>query len=245
MKVFIRKRDISENYVDDWLVSAYAGFQTLGADISFFVDNREVEYNPEYVLVGTIDDTKAYLSKGGIKIPSPLNIPDSLFTSKLLQRKIEIKTLKQFKEETELPIFVKPYSKVKEFYSGVISHTWSRSTLFHEVDEDTMVLTSEIVDFVTEYRCFIHKGELVGIKHYSGDFKVFPDIKSIESAIKLYENQPIGFTMDFGVIYSNLGLPLTVLVECNDGWAIGNYGLDALVYAKLLRDRWFEIIKNK
>lgn len=43
--------------------------------------------------------------------------------------------------------------------------------------------------------------------------------------------------MDFGV--TNTGA--TILVEVNDGYSLGNYGLDSLLYAKLLSARWTEL----
>jgi hypothetical protein len=43
--------------------------------------------------------------------------------------------------------------------------------------------------------------------------------------------------MDFGVLEDGS----TVLVECNDGWSIGNYGLCHLKYYQMLKDRWLQI----
>ena len=36
-----------------------------------------------------------------------------------------------------------------------------------------------------------------------------------------------------------------LLVECNDFWSICNYGLDPVIYAKMLRDRWFQLTKYR
>ena len=38
------------------------------------------------------------------------------------------------------------------------------------IPDDTKILVSEVVDMESEYRCFIHKGKLVGSKNYTGDF---------------------------------------------------------------------------
>lgn len=35
----------------------------------------------------------------------------------------------------------------------------------------------------------------------------------------------------------------SVLIECNDAWSIGSYGLDPIIYTNILLKRWFEIVK--
>jgi hypothetical protein len=100
-------------------------------------------------------------------------------------------------------------------------------------------MLSNVVNIVSEYRCYVIENKLVGIKHYLGDFKIFPNVDFIEETIKNYENQPIGYTIDFGVTDQNE----TILIEVNDGWSIGNYGLRDKIYAKLLLKRWIEISK--
>jgi hypothetical protein len=102
-----------------------------------------------------------------------------------------------------------------------------------------------VVNIVSEYRCFVHKNELVGIKHYSGDFNKFPDIFTIECMIqKYYDESPVSYTLDVGLIQVGKGLYETILIEINDFWAIGGYGLDGRTYVRMLIDR-FQQIKNK
>jgi hypothetical protein len=43
--------------------------------------------------------------------------------------------------------------------------------------------------------------------------------------------------MDWGVTRDER----TLLVEVNDAYSLGSYGLDPLVYAPMLADRWFEM----
>lgn len=57
------------------------------------------------------------------------------------------------------------------------------------------------------------------------------------SAINDYKSQPAGFAMDFGVTDDGR----TLLIEVNDGFSIGCYGLDAISYAKLLSARWADL----
>ena len=37
----------------------------------------------------------------------------------------------------------------------------------------------------------------------------------------------------------------TLLIEINDGYALGNYGLQEILYAKLLSARWAELTETE
>ncbi len=54
----------------------------------------------------------------------------------------------------------------------------------------------------------------------------------------VYGTQPIGFGMDWGV--TDLGQ--TLLVEVNDGFALGNYGTKGHHYTALIECRWRELM---
>jgi hypothetical protein len=49
---------------------------------------------------------------------------------------------------------------------------------------------------------------------------------------------PIACALDFGVSADGR----TLLIEANDAFALGAYGLDAVVYANMLEDRWLQIV---
>jgi hypothetical protein len=59
----------------------------------------------------------------------------------------------------------------------------------------------------------------------------------VEHCIRDYISQPAGYVMDFGVTDKGE----TVLIEVNDGFSIGSYGLFHIDYAKLLAARWAEL----
>lgn len=253
----------------DFFYSAFEGFDHAGNKIIFFEDINEVpkrknKYGFPPLVVAFIEDTIKFFLNCGISAPMPLDIPDQLLS--FANRKVEVKTLREFKEDTELPIFVKPHSRYKAFSSGVIKETSSRKTLFNHddlgkpLDEDMLVLTSEVVDMVSEYRCFIKKGEIVGIRHYQGDCTIFPDVEVIKDAIDAYKSAPIAYSLDFAVVKktipslsSKLGFESgkqydeyyyqTSLIEVQDMWSIGSYGLHSDIYVSMLKLRWFEIFK--
>ena len=48
---------------------------------------------------------------------------------------------------------------------------------------------------------------------------------------------PAAYGLDFGVTADGR----TLLVEANDGFALGCYGLDPVIYAEMLEARWCEL----
>lgn len=67
------------------------------------------------------------------------------------------------------------------------------------------------------------------------------DSNIITNCLNDYKEQPSGFTLDFGVTDDGR----TLLIEVNDAFSLGCYGLDPLAYAKLLETRWAELTKNR
>lgn len=52
-----------------------------------------------------------------------------------------------------------------------------------------------------------------------------------------FSDAPNGYGIDFGVTDDGR----TLLIEVNDGYALGSYGMYYLDYAKLLSARWAEL----
>ncbi len=76
---------------------------------------------------------------------------------------------------------------------------------------------------------------------YQGDWRAHYDYKIIEKVVESFTNAPAGYSLDFGLTQDGRLL----LVEANDGYALGNYGLFYVDYAKLLSARWAELTGQK
>jgi ATP-grasp domain, R2K clade family 2 len=109
-----------------------------------------------------------------------------------------------------------------------------------EVPPDFPLLCQTPVKFLSEWRVFIAHGHVLGINQYQGDPFTFPNPNIMRLAIGAYTNAPAGYCADFGMLASGE----TVLVEVNDGYALGNAGLLASLYAELLRARWVEMMQS-
>lgn len=235
-KIYIQK--FGGQFIGDYAYAAYEGFDfKRDYKIICFEDIMEVPLSPFNLVVGCIEDTTKYLQMLGKEVPKPLNIPDEL--KSFTKRNYEVMTMGKFKKSTTLPIFVKPHDTLKYFPAGVLTKQSSIDTFFNDIPDDFKVLTSEVLDIVTEYRGFVRKGHLVGLKNYIGDFLTFPDTSIILQAIDHYKSAPKSYTIDFGVTSTGE----TILIECNDGWSVGSYGLDGEIYAGFLMDRWVELVK--
>lgn len=93
--------------------------------------------------------------------------------------------------------------------------------------KDFPVICSEVVDFVSEYRCFVKYGEILDVRHYRRNWSKAPSREVIEQAIAAYSGAPAGYAADFGVTSDGR----TLLVEVNDSYSLCPYGLRPELYA--------------
>ena len=256
-KVYINT--IFGQFPDEWAYAAWQGFKNKNNEFYDYeihlFENKDISnipFSDNVIVVADIDLTRKYFKLHGINEPTPFNIPDSLNKPEYIGRNIKIMTAQEFIDDRTFPIFVKPHSKLKQFSSGVLSTQQLKRIEFNQndVQSDDLVLTSNVVDILSEYRCFVRRGKVVGVKHYQGDFSVFPDLSILDKMIKDWKDAPLAYTLDIGVIEVDPGYhePIeqkTILVEAQDMWSIGHYGLDCREYATCLQTRWMQLIKNR
>lgn len=135
--------------------------------------------------------------------------------------------------------FIKPLEDTKLF-TGFVAASEIDFIRLQDLQNDTKVLISEVIDIKSEFRCFVNRKTLIDVKQYNGDFKIFPDINIIEQAIQDFTNQPISYTLDFAKLKDGS----MELIEINDGYSLGYCGIHPYSYCRLLEDRWFEIINK-
>ena len=223
--------------IDDWAFTAYLGFKARGCTIIFFDDIQEVPVNKNTIVIANIDDTLWYFKQLGVELPLPLNIPPDI--KKYAARETSEMTLKNFKESTGVPVFVKPLHKMTAFPAGVITKMASLKELFYGISDDTAVMVSEYREIISEWRGFVINGSLQALHWYAGSFKNIPDVSLMEAAIRSFHSAPAGYSIDFGITADRK----SILIECNDGWSLGSYGCDPKIYCNLLINRWAEIVK--
>jgi hypothetical protein len=226
-------------YISKWplINMGYEIIPFNGENIDRCFNQFTIDPNTD-ICIGSVEATVKFFELCGVSIPKYIGYPESLRS--FLSRKI-IKTT--FNDSgNDYPYFVKPSDDVKLFTGDIIKSDKDKQMLldFNFCDVNTPIYKSEIVDFVSEYRIFVSKGEIRGIKHYRGDFKKFIDIDIVRSMVELYKDCPSAFTLDVGLTSDGR----TLLVEVNDMWAIGSYGLDGNTYALLCVRRMKEILRK-
>ena len=217
------------------------GAEIKGIETISFIDSSEIKYSPYNVLVGSVEMLKKYFELNGLKVPSA--IPLDVFPSKILGRNIDVAHSTNLNILTNYPYFIKPANDIKAFTGMVVNDIDDYKMFSNNYQGDVYV--QEVVNIVSEWRVYIEKSqirghEIIGCKHYSGDDLIFPNKQFIEKVFKhLIDELPNynSFTIDIGILDDGKN----IVVEANDAWAIGNYGLDAEIYYNFIRKRFFQI----
>lgn len=225
----------SEEYVSENVFCAFYGFSILGWEtIPFKSDEIPDELRSGDVVVAGIGTFKKAIEKLGLTCPNEVDYPPEL--EEYYGRKIWSDNLKNvYFNQENWPIFVKP--KRQKLFTGKYIKT-TRDVIGLSADETIDVWCSEPVDFVSEWRCFVRYGQILDVRNYKGDWNIVPNKAIVESAIKNFTSQTAGYGIDFGVTKEGR----TLVVEVNDGFSLGSYGLAPIKYAQLLTARWFELM---
>ncbi len=78
----------------------------------------------------------------------------------------------------------------------------------------------------------------MNVAHYLGEPVWFPNPNVMRAALDAFYECPIAFGMDWGVTEQGD----TLLVEVNDGFALGNYGVRRFQYTAMIEARWRELM---
>jgi len=230
-RVFIQKENgeiVNENaYV------AYYGFNKLGYEIYFYEETPPKDLYSSDIVVGWIKCVKTALKNIGITPPGEIDYPEDLM--EFFGRKIWKSNLSKIKEE-DYPVFIKP--QVGKYFNGKLVTKFSDMIGFkYEAKGGCDIWCSEPVNFLVEYRVFIRYGQILGARKYKGNPFLSIDEKVVRKAIEKFKDIPAGCSMDFGLTDDGR----TLLVEVNDGYALGSYGLYPTLYAKMVAARWAEL----
>lgn len=222
--------------------TAWRGFLSKGYPLDFFehddLTQHRLRLDRLTLVVGGTVTVHTALRQIGVPVPPPLNIPTSL--SEFAGRRVWEATLgdvrRSLRAAPASAVFLKPLVATKSFAGGVF--TAEELHRVQHLDDDLRVQAAEPVSFASEWRHFVRRGRVVGLAHYKGDWAVAPDAEVVRQAVARHSPAPAAYSLDFGVTTAGR----TLLVEANDAFALGAYGLDATAYADMLEDRWMELV---
>jgi hypothetical protein len=236
MRVFIHLGQESGYRSFNFVVAA-EGFHELGWEVVGYEDAATIlpQLEREDVVVDFMHQSARALARLGIAPPDLPTYPAAL--SEFLGREIWPSTINTIAARPELwPVFVKPRDETKKF-TGVLVRGTRDLIGCGDPEADTPVWCSAPVRLLREWRCFIRYGEIVDVRPYKGDWRGHYDHRVIEAAVAAWSDRPRGCALDFGL--DDQGR--TLLIEANDGFALGSYGLPPRDYARLLSARWSEL----
>jgi len=249
-KVYVQKSSETGEFIDPNVFNAWFGFEKMGVETVPYtwpqLRDGEIELTRDALVVGGILPVRTAVERLGYKPPENVDYPVCL--EPFLRRNIRRATMRNahrlcVDDKVVPPVFIKPVTGHKEFDGHVIScfRDTIKTAGWLQQAPDMEVWISDVVEFISECRYFVNRGQVVGVGHYRGDPLKLPDGHVVRHAVKVYEDSeeaPVAYTIDFGVLSNGE----TVLVEVNDGFAFGVYGLNAMKHARMLEDRWLEMV---
>lgn len=216
----------------------FVGFNGEGKCIGV----KQIDGDPANIIVGSVEAASIWLKDHGYDVPTPIDqkIVTSDDAKLFYKRNIEV-VEHQDLHTIKYPKFIKPYGTIKAFTGFVMMSGKLKDLEKNTYGYKGLYQVHDVINFVSEYRMYIHKGKILGLCRDYGDFLTFPDKNRI---LEILEASPIevsSYTIDVGVTDEGE----TLVIEFNDGWSLGNYGLDEDDYFNFVKDRWLEITNFK
>ncbi len=234
-KVYINHRG---NYPEGVLCyTAAKGFALLGLEIAPFYgfgDLATLGLKDDTMVVGFVGDVREAIKLLGHPAPDTPDYPDEL--RGFLRRSVYRQYMGEIRNSTK-KMFIKPTTH--KLFTGHVRQGLAVDNIrTASVPDDELLWVSDPIDIVSEYRCYIMCGQLIGMRWYKGDPFVAPSREIVQNAVAAWATCPAACTLDFGIDTGGH----TVLIEANDGFAFGNYGLPPIAYARMLEARWREMV---
>jgi len=242
LKAFVQKVNNEFSHVNYF--TAYQGLSKhQGYDVQFF-ERDELDSLPitkETPVSAGIETMNRVFARFGKTAGVPY-YPEEL--KYLLGRQVTEMTMQDLRarvEDNAETYFIKPLESAKKTFNGHVAGAFRDLIYTAHIPNEQVIVASEPVEFVTEYRFFVHKEHgIMGMKHYAGKWQFLVDYSVAEAAIKAYTKSPVAYSLDLGLTADGK----TLLVECNDVTSLGSYGLPPAIYSKLIVDRWHEIMAS-
>lgn len=237
-KCYVRHREgYPETVCQDY---ARRGFWELGIEVVPFEGFGDInsidDLGPTVGISGYVGDIHTALTKLGKPTPANFDYPQEL--SDFLNRKIWKSTLSEVRASTNR-IFIKPIEQ--KMFTGFIweDDVASRRKIV-TCDDSIEVWCSDALNFVAEYRIFVLDGKILDVRFYKGKWDKIPNSWHPATAMVYYfKSAPRAYCLDIGILENGS----IALVEVNDGFAFGHYGLLPTLYARMLSARWNEMTK--
>lgn len=224
---------------------AWDGFRKRGIRCELFepaqLQRGELPLAPDTLVAGGVPVVEAALKALGVVVPPADNLPACLAGYR--GRQVWASTWGELRSRyvgkpPDKPLWVKSLRRNKGAPSVAV-YGPDDLEVAAALPDAHEVLVSEYVTFVSEWRCFVRRGEIIDLCRYQGDVFRYPDAAVIRRAVADFgKAAPAAYGIDFGVLTDGR----TVLVEANEGYSLNPHGLESMEYAELLEARWLELV---
>lgn len=220
------------------------GYEVVGFEREDLAAGRldeDLRTRPEECIVcGSVVVVQEALARAGRPAPTGDDAPESL--REFLGREVAASTMGEVRSRAsaspeDFLQHLKPRGRQKLF-AGTVVRKYRDFIPLAGVPDDEPVTVQEVVRFASEWRAYVLRGRIVGVANYKGDSLRFPEANLMRQAAERFVEAPIGYCADWGVTDDGR----TLLIEVNDGYALGNYGLRGSSYTALIECRWRELM---
>lgn len=220
--------------LNDTAYTLWFGCWSMGIETRFYSTFEEIQdgVSPNTLVHGGVGNVLKALKHLGAPDPNMSELPQELLP--WYGRKVWTSTIAEVQKRASGPVFIKPLKSHKAFDGHVVTDAFRTLIYTAAQPPELEVLCSEVVRFVSEYRCMVHHGILVACRHYRGDFTVTPDFEVVLKMIRAFTSASVGYSLDVGVTDDGR----TLVVEVNDAFSLGAYGTPAMTYTNMVVDRW-------
>lgn len=237
MAVYIKKTNpFVEASINKYI--AKVGFSLRGEEVIEYDELKEIlPLNEDDIVVDYIGGMYELLDCMNIEYHE-YDYPKAL--EKFYNRKIKPGILADIfnKDGTIQKSFIKPRFETKVFTGKVIEKYSDLVGL--NVDMNYPVWISEPINIIAEWRTFIVNQEIIAIQKYRGEYGVVYDFDVVKQAVLAWKESPSSYVLDIGLTDKGE----TVVVEVNDGFSVGFYGIAPHKAAIFLEHRWREMTKK-
>lgn len=194
--------------------------------------------------VGSVEFCTAAMRHQGITPPNVSTYPDSMM--KYLRRSIWESTPEEVLNRGQR-VFVKPFDNKR--FTGFVwpDDNGQEDDLGQFTGVAQRIWCSEPVEFSSEWRFYIHRGEVLGCARYDDTDDKVCDVNSLHSLvldmIQDFTDAPCAYSLDAGHVSTGQA----ALIEVNDAWgSLGFYtgSCTRKDFFDMLVDRWQEIQEN-
>lgn len=241
MKALIQKH--RGEFANINVLTAFLGLTEKGYSVEFFEyeDFSSLDFDGDPIVVGGIPVVVGALERMGVTPPGLVSIPEQI--AKYARRKTWQGTIGEARSAVDegRSIFIKPMPNDRKLFGGKVVSNYRDLAITASLATEYPVICSEPVSMLAEYRVFVLQGSIVGCRHYKGDFRLYPDFGVIDAAVKDFVDSPSGYGIDFAVTDTGE----TILIEVNEGFSLGCYGLPSLPYSSIIEARWKDFYASR